>query len=176
VSTLCLDLEADGFQEDVTIMHCLVAKELETGEVFKFYEDTASSFTELLTNADVLVGHNLIGYDFDILKMFYGWEPREGTVVVDTLVWSQVLNPDRQLPKRCPTSYKNPITNKLDRVTPHSLAAWGYRVGRGKPQHYDWTTFSPEMLHRCEEDVEITELVMNALLGEAGMSLEEYCK
>jgi len=42
---------------------------------------------------------------------------------------------------------------------PHSLAAWGYRIGRGKVEHEDWSQYSPEMMHRCVEDVEITHLV-----------------
>ncbi|MGJ8839522.1 hypothetical protein AB9H28_24425, partial [Salmonella enterica subsp. enterica serovar Kentucky] len=43
---------------------------------------------------------------------------------------------------------------------PHSIEAWGYRLGRGKPEHEDWSQFSPEMLHRCSEDVEIQYLTM----------------
>ena len=169
-----LDAEADGFMEDVTIIHCLVTKEIYTGAKQQHYGDTLDSLVEDLSDADVLIGHNIIGYDFDLIEKFYGWKP--ACKILDTLVWSQVLNPDRKLPKGCPTSYKNPITGRLDRVTPHSLAAWGYRVGRGKPEHYDWTTFSMDMLHRCDEDVEINELVLYALLEEAGLTLEEYFK
>lgn len=51
---------------------------------------------------------------------------------------------------------------KLD--GPHSLAAWGYRLGRGKVEHEDWSVFSPEMMHRCVEDVEITHLLYNHIL------------
>jgi hypothetical protein len=70
---------------------------------------------------------------------------------------SRLLNPKRIVPFNCP-----------DRgLGPHSLGAWGYRVGRGKPDHDDWENFSEEMLHRCTEDVEILELVYNELLKEA---------
>lgn len=180
-TVVTFDIEADGFQESVSKMHCLVTKDFYTKEVRRFYDEqvveklpTDALNKEALVylgNADVVVGHNLIGYDFDILDMFYGDHPR--CKVVDTLVWSQVLNPDRRLPKGCPTTYINPLTGKAEKITPHSLAAWGYRVARAKPKHFDWMNFSEAMLHRCVEDVEISELVFLALLEEAGMTIEE---
>lgn len=179
------DIEADGFQEDATQMHCLVTKDFHTRDVFRGYDnkviteitplDTSNrEAVDHLCSYDIVIGHNIIGYDFDILDKFYGKHP--ASTVIDTLVWSQVLNPDRQLPRGCPTSYRNPLTGKLDRVTPHSLAAWGYRVARAKPQHFDWMTLTQEMLHRCVEDVEITELTFLALCQEAEMLPEEAFK
>ena len=38
--------------------------------------------------------------------------------------------------------------------------------GVPKPKHEDWSKFSPEMLHRCREDVKINVLVYEALLKE----------
>lgn len=93
--------------------------------------------------------------------------------IIDTLVWSQTLNPDRKLPKGCPTIRPNPFTGKNDKVGPHSVDAWGYRVSRAKPSHHDWTKFSPEMLHRCSEDVVIQEKIFYALLEEAGLTTDE---
>jgi hypothetical protein len=68
-----------------------------------------------------------------------------------------LLNPKRLVPFNCPDK----------KTGPHSIKAWGYRVGRGKPDHDDWENFSEEMLHRCSEDTEILELVYKALLDEA---------
>ena len=53
-------------------------------------------------------------------------------------------------------------SKKLD--GPHSLAAWGYRLGRGKVEHEDWSVFSDAMMHRCIEDVEITHLLYKEIL------------
>lgn len=108
----------------------------------------------MLDTADVLIFHNGIGYDFPLLKNLYGWRPK--CKVVDTLLMSRLQRPNRALPPNCP--------NK--RAGPHSVEAWGYRLGRGKPEHNDWENFSPEMLHRCSEDVEIQHLIYNALLEE----------
>jgi len=108
-----------------------------------------------LDNADELIGHNIIDYDLPVLERLYGWTPNKQTKITDTVVVSRLLKSDRRLPNGCPGS-----------VAPHSLAAWGYRVGRGKVSHDDWTKFTPEMLHRCSEDVAINGLVYEALRRE----------
>jgi hypothetical protein len=82
---------------------------------------------------------------------------------------SQVLNPDRELPRGCPTTIRNPVTNKSKAIGPHGLEAWGYRVGYKKVEIHDWREFTPEMIERCEMDVTINEKVYKALLKEAGL-------
>ena len=152
------DLEANGFLNQATRVHCGVVKEL-NGESRQFWPwpgaDFIKQLLEYLDSFDVLIAHNGIGYDFPLLKKLYGWEYKGK--VVDTLIMSRLLNPKRLVPFNC--------ANK--KAGPHSIEAWGYRVGRGKPEHNDWEKYSPEMLHRCAEDVEILELVYKALLEES---------
>jgi len=175
---LVFDIEANGFDPDT--VHCIVIKDLQTGTVNQYYENTLKYATDELYSADFLVGHNIISYDLPVLEKLMGFSwPLEK--VVDTLVISKVLNPDRQLPVNCPTSVVNPLTGRLDKMTPHSLATWGYRVGRGKPPYYEWETFDKEMLHRCTEDVEINHLSFLKMIEEAGdwewapaFELEQY--
>jgi DNA polymerase I-like protein with 3'-5' exonuclease and polymerase domains len=172
---IVFDIEADGLHSTVTKIHCIVAKDVDTQRIYKFYDgdrfenqdQTIHDFVRFFDDCTTIIGHNIITYDIPILARFLGISAY-GKEVIDTLVWSQVLNPDRQLHKKCPTSHENPLTKRLDKITPHSLAAWGYRVGRGKPEHYDWSVFTTEMLHRCTEDVEIQTLVYDALLKEVG--------
>lgn len=147
------DLEANGLLRQATVIHCGVFKDSE-GALRKFYGDSLKKMCEYLDTVDVLVIHNGIGYDLPLLKKIFGYEFKGK--VVDTLLLSRLLKPKRMLPFHCP--------NK--KAGPHSIEAWGYRVGRGKPEHDDWENFSPEMLHRCTEDVEILELVYKALLEE----------
>ena len=156
------DIEADGITP--TKVHCIVTKRVGSNETKKFYEENLLDALKELSESDVIVGHNIIGYDLPVLKELLGFE-WDGKVV-DTLVMSKVFNPDRQLPVNAPTSTLNPHTGRLDKLTPHSLDTWGYRVGRGKPPYYDWEEFDMDMLHRCEEDVEINELVFFKLLKE----------
>lgn len=148
------DLEANGFLEEATKVHCAVFKKLGTKSIYKFTPENIDDLIPFMEKADVLIGHNVIGYDFPLLKKLYGFEYKGKKV--DTLIMSRLLNPKRQSPPHCP-----------NKKAPHSVEAWGYRVGRGKPEHNDWEEFSPEMLHRCTEDTEIQELIYKELLKEA---------
>lgn len=159
------DIEANGFDPDR--IHCIVTKVIGTDEIKQFYEDSLYDAIQEILGADILVGHNIIGYDLPVLEKLMGiqFSPER---LVDTLVLSKVLNPDRALPVGCPKSVLNPRTGRLDKMTPHSLATWGYRVGLGKPPYYDWDEFDLEMLHRCTEDVKINDLVFHELIKEMG--------
>lgn len=148
------DLEANGLLSTATHVHCGVVK-VKGGEVKKFRPNQVKALLTYLESFDVLIAHNGIGYDFPLLKKLYGWTYKGK--IVDTLIMSRLLDPKRLVPFNC--------ANK--KAGPHSIEAWGYRVGRGKPEHNDWENFSEEMLHRCSEDVEILELVYDALLKEA---------
>ena len=180
------DIEADGLLDTITQVHCIVCKEMISSKVLRFYEsiDTITRGENdyplayarpVFQKATTLIGHNIIGYDDDVLERFLGVETKNKNII-DTLVWSQTLNPDRQLPKGCPTVACNPETGRNDKIGPHSVAAWGYRVARAKPAHYDWSKFSSEMLHRCTEDVMIQEKIFYALLKEAGLTTEDVYK
>ena len=116
-----------------------------------------------LAEADVLVGHNIIGYDLPLLQRLEEWGPSSTTRVVDTAVLSRLLRSDRRIPRGC-----------TGKGGPHSLNAWGHRLGRGKPEHEDWSQYSPEMLHRCSEDTEINVLVYKALIQEEAESALDW--
>ena len=149
------DLEGDGLLNEITQVWCGVFKNIHTGEVRKFGPDRIPSMILFMHNeTDVLIAHNGIGYDFPVLKKLYNYTYKGK--VVDTLLMSRLQSPNRRLPFNCP--------NK--KTGPHSVEAWGWRVGRGKPEHNDWSQFSDEMLHRCSEDVEIQVLIYKALLEE----------
>lgn len=149
------DLEANGLLETATTVHCGVFKNRATGEVVKFIPSQIRQMLQFLETVDVLIMHNGLGYDWPLLKKLYGFTYKGKKV--DTLIMSRLLDPKRMVPFNCPDKG----------VGPNSIEAWGYRVGRGKPQHDDWENFSEEMLHRCTEDVEILDLVYDKLLEEA---------
>jgi DNA polymerase I-like protein with 3'-5' exonuclease and polymerase domains len=155
------DVEANGFLEDATQSWCIVVKciaapegksEDTVGATYKYDPNHIDSALDHMSEYDVLIGHNSIAYDLPLLEKLYGWTFKGK--VVDTLLMSRLQRPNLKVPFNCP--------NKGAR--PHSLEAWGYRVGRGKPEHDDWHQYSEEMLHRCSEDVEITHLVYKELL------------
>ena len=150
------DLEANGLLDVAHTVWCGVFRNLATGEVKSFTPDDEyylHYMLEFMDSCDVLIGHNIHGYDFPLLKKLFGYEYKGAKI--DTLVWSKMLQPHRKVPWQCP------IKNK-----PHSVETWGYRVGRGKPSHDDWSQYSKEMLHRCSEDTAIQVLIYQALLDE----------
>lgn len=147
------DLEADNFVREATKAHCGVFKDKDTGEITKFRPHQMAEMLAHMDSYDVLVFHNGIGYDMPLLDKLFGYKFKGK--LVDTLIMSRLFNPKRLVPPNCP-----------NKKSPHSIEAWGYRVGRGKPEHNDWEHFSEDMLHRCTEDVEILELVYYELLKE----------
>lgn len=185
MKTLLFDMEADGLLDTVTKVHCLVAHDLQLGLKYRCYDGdrytqdaneyqdlTLKSIPELIGSASTLIGHNIVGYDYDLLERFYGLDLSKVNTI-DTLVMSQTLNPDRFLPKGCPPSIKNPVTGLVKKVGPHSVEAWGYRVAKKKPQIDDWRYFNEDVLIRCQEDVSIQTDILYALLKEANLKLED---
>ena len=158
------DTESDGFLNEATKVWCLCLK-TEEGES-RTYHDSEEFQSDCdgsihsglleLSAATELVCQNQLGHDLPLLKKLYNWEPNEHTKITDTLVLSFLYNPDRKAPVSAPSS-----------CGPHGLEGWGYRVGRGKVSHEDWSVLSADMLRRCYEDVAINEITYHALETEA---------
>lgn len=152
---VCGDLEANGLLKEATKVWCGVFKDINTGEKFVFRPNQIQDMLSFLDTVDVLIGHNIIGYDLPLLRKLHSYKFKGK--IVDTLIMSRVLKDNRPLPHNCPRG---------ERIGPHSVEAWGYRLGREKPEHEEWGFFSEEMLHRCSEDVEIQIGILNALSEE----------
>lgn len=158
-------------------MHCIATKDIDSKKKYNFVQKEIKDFPDLLAQADCLIAHNQIGYDLLAIKLFLGIDYeirddfRECTVngrkieIVDTLVLSKTLNPDR--------------------YGGHGIADWGARLGlekidwRGKavelglidknaPRGAEFAVYHPEMLVYNERDVEVNEKVYFALMEEWG--------
>jgi len=169
-SQLCVDIETNGLYEEVTKVHCIVAKDMSTGIVYKYHnelgEHEVNSIREgllHLKSADPIVGHNFIDYDMRVINKLYELELNVDKIV-DTLLLSHMLNPHMSRHPRCPASKETVAGRRM--IGPHSLENWGYYLGIGKIEYEDWTTFTPEMLERCKGDVEITHRLYNKFKGE----------
>jgi len=93
------------------------------------YEAMRIFFTE----ADTLVGHNIIRFDIPAVERVLGIKVEAR--LIDTLALSWYLNHDR--PK-------------------HGLEGYGEDYGVPKPVIKDWDSLTPEeYAHRCDEDVKI---------------------
>ena len=141
-SKIIFDIEADGLNP--TVVWCIVAKELD-GDVHTFDNTQIEEGIKFLQTADVLIGHNIIGYDLPTLKRLHNAEFR--AELEDTLVMSRLYNPIRE--------------------NGHSLKTWGYRVNCPKQeQPEDFDSYTPEMLEYCIQDVRLNEKVYKSLVEE----------
>ena len=125
-------------------------KELPMGGSYSI--TTAISHLEV---ADVIIGHNIIGFDIPIIKKLYTYFNPSGTIV-DTLILSRLYHPNLlDIDKK--NAWEN-MPTKL--YGSHSLKAYGYRLGVYKGdfgETTDWKEWSQEMQDYCMQDVKVTE-------------------
>ena len=146
---LLFDLESDGLLPELTKIHCIAAVDPDTGEEFSWKPWQLAEALEALSQADTLLGHNIIGFDLRALEKVYGF--RSSAKHIDTLVLSRLIYPNL-------TDTDGELVGR--KVLPgkmhgkHSLEAWGYRLGEQKIA-FDgpWNTWSEEMGYYMEQDV-----------------------
>jgi DNA polymerase I-like protein with 3'-5' exonuclease and polymerase domains len=127
-----------------------VTKHSTTGEIRHWRE--ADSLQQYLDGEQV-VGHNIIGFDAPILNKVWGVGIPDNTLM-DTLVMSRLYKPDIEVV--LPKQGKAP--------TPHSLEAWGYRLGSHKIGFTDFDGgWTQEMATYCEQDVLLLEKLYSHL-------------
>ena len=172
VGTVVFDLETNGlsFTTEDPRIHCIplhwaedkytegfndepytnCPKDLPMGSNYSI--TTALSHLEV---ADVIVGHNIIGFDLPFINKLYPWFNPRGTII-DTLLLSRLYHPNLlDIDKK--NAWKN-MPTKL--YGSHSLKAYGYRLGVYKGdfgETSDWKEWSQEMQDYCVQDVKVTE-------------------
>ena len=142
---LVFDIETDGL--DYSVIFCIVAYDIDNEVVYKFKPSELQEGIDLLSKADKLIGHNIIGFDIPVIKELYGIDLSENCTLRDTLVLSRLINPTRE--------------------GGHSLSSWGFRLGHKKMEHEDFTQYSNDMLKYCVNDVLVNAKVYNILKSEA---------
>ncbi|MQB00211.1 MAG: hypothetical protein GEU78_07955 [Actinobacteria bacterium] len=155
MTTLIVDLEADGLLPELTTIWQLSIIDADTGELGSYNDHgglthgrSLDAGLRRLVGADRLVFHHGLGYDLPAITKVYGDRyPLDWGKVCDTLVLSRLGNPERQ--------------------GGHSLESWGERlaVPLAKVEHEDWTRWSFKMEHRCNTDAKITLEVYKRLVG-----------
>ena len=169
VGAIVFDLETNGLINDATRIHCVSLHWCEEDFTESFNDEKyADSPKELpmgssysittalgwLETADVLVGHNIIGFDLPIIRKLYPWFNPRGTIV-DTLLLSRLYHPNL-LDIDKAHAWKHMPLQLYGR---HSLEAYGYRLGEYKgnfSKTTDWKEWSPEMQEYCIQDVVVT--------------------
>ena len=150
---IIFDVETDGLLEDVTKIHCMVAKDTDLQTVYKAvgHDEVEDLFIELMAQGHVFAGHNVMAYDLPVLEKVLNLK-FEGevfdTLVASRLIWSNLRELDSRKKVVKPARYGS-----------HSLDAWGQRLkffkGDYGKQENAWDVYTPEMLEYCEQDVEL---------------------
>ena len=169
VGAIVFDLEANGLLNDATRIHCIALHWCEEDITESFNDEKyADSPKELpmasgrsittalswLETADILIGHNIIGYDIPLIKRLYPWFNPSGTIL-DTLLLSHLYHPNLLDIDKKRKRNSMPVTM----YGRHSLEAYGYRLGILKGDYgktTDWKEWSPEMEEYCTQDVVVT--------------------
>ena len=153
---LFFDLETDGLDPDV--IHCIAVGE-EGHPVWSYGPDQIKEGLEMLCEADELIAHNGIGYDFKVIKKLYPSWPFKGKRT-DTLVLSRLIRADLKNEDFTYNWSTEIMPKKL--FGSHSLKAWGMRLqnrlgGDFLKGDYDggWEHWSQEMQDYCEQDVRV---------------------
>lgn len=164
------DLETDGLLPEVTRIHILAMKNVETGEVLVYrHNDREDSicmgleFLEETTGRGELVAfHNGIGYDLRVIQKLYPqWRINQASTV-DTLVLARAFWPE--IKKH---DFRRKALGKMpgNLIGRHSLEAWGYRLGCHKAGYAGgWEQWSQEMEDYCLQDLEVTEALLRRLM------------
>lgn len=141
-------------------LYCVVIRNVDTDQVFYAVgkDITKAWLKTTLADATEIILHNGIKFDLIALKLFgvldyeVGYLGKEDKLfgkpvkIVDTLVRSRLLNPDR--------------------YGGHSLKAWGLSLGEHKGDYTDFSCYTQEMLDYCIQDTKVTTLIYKALAEE----------
>jgi hypothetical protein len=177
------DCEANGLYDAVTKFHCICFSPSDNNKFYIFCDleelskynqdqfvskDTEPLFFPIndyvkLLDSPKTTGiciHNLFKYDLPVFEKLSGISYNYNSInnrrlkLVDSLVLSQYLKPDRIQPEGCKGK--------------HGLEAWGVRLGIKKPQVEDWSNQPLNVyINRVIEDVKINKAVYFALIKEA---------
>ncbi|AXQ69766.1 DNA polymerase I [Caulobacter phage CcrSC] len=133
---LIWDIETDGLLHELTRVHVLTIRDIDTRQTFVFRRndvmDNIRDGLKMLNEADLIVGHNIIGFDNYALWKVYGdeYNPQgtmRDTLIMSRMLYSQIKDDDFRLWKRgtLPGEY----------IGSHTLGAWGARLGFPKDDY-----------------------------------------
>ena len=138
-----VDIEANSLNP--TKVHCVVAKDVDTGKVYPFPPNLLHGFRDWSLGVKQFIMHNGISFDAPVLNRLLGTNIKPHQIV-DTLILSQLLNPMRD--------------------NGHSLEAWGNRLAMPKGDVDTFEVYTPDMLEYCKQDVNITHKLFEVLQKE----------
>ena len=137
-----VDIETDSL--NATKVHCIVAKDIDSGRVYPFPPDLVTEFKSWAQGVKQFIMHNGLSFDAPVCNRLLGTKIKPSQIL-DTLVLSQLFNPIRD---------------------GHGLGAWGKRLTMPKGDVDTFEVYTPHMLEYCKQDVNITHKVFEVLQQE----------
>jgi DNA polymerase I-like protein with 3'-5' exonuclease and polymerase domains len=150
---LVFDIEANGFLHDADVIWCIAIQDPDDPRVVQNYSNHSDDdryiqeAVDILNDADVLIGHNIAGFDIPLIEKLYpGRLKLKGKEIFDTFLGSCLVYPDRR---------------------GHSLEAWAEWLSLSvkKIEWDDWSKYDHMMITRCETDVRINTSVYHHLVN-----------
>lgn len=169
---IVFDIEANGLLEIVDQVWCICTHDVDTKEKRQFGPDELWEGLKYIATADVLIGHNIIGYDLPALNKVIHWRLPPNVIVRDTLIFGSLCFSDIRT-----QDLASPRVDELERkglIGSQSLKAWGIRLGEYKSEFGKhagenedvWDHFSQEMLDYCSQDTTVCAVLYQYLLGQ----------
>jgi DNA polymerase-1 len=172
MTKLIVDIETNAIHDwenltDLKEVHCiaLLDESSENEEVHSYNSQTPGALeraADLVGAADVIIGHNLIGFDWPALVKIYPYVTLNPPQLVDTKVLAACIHPDLKTEDYRRDDFPKQYAGR------NSLKAWGIRMGVLKDDHgdtEDWSTWSAEMEEYCRQDVRVTLALYKHLLA-----------
>ena len=153
------DIETNGLLHELDTIHSLVLRDIDSGDVTSCSDhdgyESIESGLYMMSKADLLVGHNIISFDFRAIKKVYkSFKLKKNCQINDTLIVSRVLWPELEPVDEAKFSHIPPKYKGK-----HSLGAWGERLNvkkinfEGADKYEErWDIWSEEMQKYCEGD------------------------
>ena len=141
-----LDIETNGFLNEATTVHCIVAYDIDGKKPYVFKGDECRvRFPNFARNVSQFIMHNGLSFDAPMLNKLCGTKIKDNSIL-DTLILSQLFNPMRD--------------------GGHSLESWGERFEfpKGSIENFDY--YTQDMLEYCKQDFNITYKLYNYLKEE----------
>ena len=104
---LIFDVETNGFVLEATKIWCIIIKDIDTNKFYSYKYDEIDKALKMLSDADLLVGHNISKFDLLVIKKLYPDFKYKGkifdTLLVSRLIWTNRKEEDFRL-KEVPTT------------------------------------------------------------------------
>ena len=161
---LLFDIETDGL--DATVCHSIVIIDVDSGVKVSCADNQQGYMPideglHMMSQADILTGHNIMGYDLPQLEKLYCFKftgEIHDTLLMSRLIWPDLKGDDFREQK---------VTGRL--IGSHSLKAWGHRLGNYKGDfEYSVEKFaqwSKEMQDYCEQDCHLNLQLYKLMLA-----------